>query len=107
MADAAKSTLYVLTGTAADALTAPAAHTYHVQCITFTNTDTSIRTVTLSKGADATGASGTRIFSALPIDPNETLVINGYWPLAATEKFQAFCDTASKANVTFGYVDES
>lgn len=71
--------------------------TWVAKQIIITNTDGIDRLVYLAIGTAATTAN--RIFSALPIAANDTLVLDTALVLTQTEQFYGYADSASVVNV--------
>ena len=91
-----------LAAAAADTYTVPASTTAIIRSIILTNGDTAARTFTLSIGADA---AGTRLYDAVSIAANTTLYVPTFIVLTATQKIQAFADTANKVNLTLNGIE--
>lgn len=78
--------------------TAASGVTEIIKQIIICNTDTVERTFSLSIGTAATASN--RLFSAMPIGANDTIILDTAIVLAPTETLQGLADTASKVNVT-------
>lgn len=84
--------------------TVPGSHSYHVTSITIANTTAIPATITISIGADA---AATSLMRAVPVAGNETIVLNGYWFLAAGDDMRASQGTSAAITVTVSGVDET
>ena len=72
--------------------------TWIAKQVIITNTDTIDRLFYLAIGTAATSAN--RIFSAMPIAANDTIILDTALVLAQTEQLYGYADTGSVVNVT-------
>jgi len=93
-----------LTAAAATLYTVPAATTTLIRNLHVVNTGTSPAGFTFSIGADA---AGTRLWNAVPIQPNGYLDWSGLVVVNAAEILQAYASVASVLTLTISGVEAS
>jgi hypothetical protein len=106
MADTAKR-FYgpaLLSNAAATKYTVPSGAIDILRSIHVTNTGGADATLTISIGTDA---AGTRIVDALNIKTHDTVELNVFIPLSASEIIQAFSGTNNVLNLTLSGVEIS